>query len=143
MLETCFQKLEQHGYRLTPLRRSLLTLLHAAQAPLSAPAILRRLQHQHGRINKTTVYRSLELFGQLDIAESTVVNDRTQYFELTERGHHHHLVCTHCERIRDIDIDEAPVLQKAEGYGKRLGFIIQSHALEFYGLCRNCQAGKA
>ncbi|MFA9262290.1 MAG: Fur family transcriptional regulator [Undibacterium sp.] len=138
MDEYCSQKMSQAELRGTETRRVLLSVLHTAAGPLAPPAIV-ALCHEAGRkVNKTTIYRDLAMMEKAGIVHRVIVSDRKQYFELTERGHHHHFICTGCEVIQDVDLDENFVLAKAKKAGKRIGFSIVTHAFEFYGRCAEC-----
>ena len=58
-------------------------------------------------------------------------------FELLEgSGHHHHLVCDNCGAIEDIPLSEALLLNQVK---KQTDFQVNSHMLEFFGLCPTCQ----
>jgi Fur family ferric uptake transcriptional regulator len=53
-------------------------------------------------------------------------------------GGHHHLVCSTCGII--IDFDQCMAGDMMRDLSDRFGFQIQSHLLEFYGTCVNCQS---
>ncbi|MGB3072693.1 MAG: Fur family transcriptional regulator [Candidatus Moraniibacteriota bacterium] len=140
MLDTCSEKLAARSLRQTDTRLVLLDILHKATGPLAPPEIV-SLCHKAGRkANKTTVYRDLATMEASGIVRKVIVSDRKQYFELTERGHHHHLICMACERIQDIDLEEGVVLKRAAEISQKVGFAISSHAVEFYGHCASCLA---
>lgn len=139
MLNTCLKQLEAGEYRRTKTREVILTILHEAAGPLS-PQVILTACHQAGRkANKTTIYRDLEVMERAGIIRRVMVSDRSQYFELTERGHHHHLVCTSCQMVQDIQINDQGLIRQVNDIGKKLHFVIAEHAVEFYGLCRSCQ----
>ncbi|KQW08351.1 Fur family transcriptional regulator [Leifsonia sp. Root4] len=54
---------------------------------------------------------------------------------------HHHLVCTGCQAVQDVDcvIGEAPCLTPHSTHG----FEIQTAEVTFWGLCADCQAARA
>ncbi|RZU63857.1 Fur family ferric uptake transcriptional regulator [Microterricola gilva] len=54
---------------------------------------------------------------------------------------HHHLVCTSCQAVQDVDcvIGEAPCLTPHSTHG----FEIQTAEVTFWGLCADCQAARA
>jgi Fur family ferric uptake transcriptional regulator len=140
MLDACTEKLTAQSLRQTDTRRVLLEILHTATGPLAPPDIV-TLCHRAGRkANKTTIYRDLAAMEQAGILQKVIVSDRKQYFELTERGHHHHFVCTKCEGIEDVAIDEQNLIAAVERIGRRLGFSVETHTFEFYGRCANCLA---
>ncbi len=140
MLETCLKQLETNLFRETETRKQILAILHEATSPLAPLEILARCHAVGRKANKTTIYRDLEAMERAGILRRVMVSDRTQYFELTERGHHHHFVCTGCQAIQDIAIDDEGLLRQAKRVGEKLKFAIAEHAVEFYGLCRKCQS---
>jgi Fur family ferric uptake transcriptional regulator len=58
-------------------------------------------------------------------------------YELATAAEHHHLVCTKCGDIQDISDCNIDGLEK--DIEKKKKFKVTSHALEFFGLCSNCQ----
>lgn len=130
--------LRQYHLRATKTRNAVLCLFFRDHTPLSASRILDELDAQLVRVNKTTVYRELETLETLGIIKSLTLQDRKQYFELATREHHHHFVCTVCQQITDVEIDEEGILERAERLGRKLGFRITNHAVEFYGQCATC-----
>lgn len=142
MLDTCLKQLEAGEYRRTKTREVILTILHEAAGPLSPQDILAACHMAGRRANKTTIYRDLEVMEGAGIIRRVMVSDRSQYFELTERGHHHHLVCTACQTVQDIHINDQSLIRQAEDIGKKMKFTIAEHAVEFYGLCQFCQGSR-
>lgn len=54
-----------------------------------------------------------------------------------DKYHHHHLICTNCGKVEDV---EGEFLTKMENEIKsKKGFLVKSHSLEFFGICKNCQ----
>ena len=48
------------------------------------------------------------------------------------------MVCSACGTV--MDFEECVAGGMAEELRKRYGFSVQSHLLEFYGLCRDCNS---
>jgi len=88
-------------------------------------------------VDRVTLYRTLELFMQLGIIQVVMVGWKKRY-ELTEQfaPHHHHMQCTSCGALIDIQSDklEALVHTLADEYQ----FMPTSHSFEVHGLCSNC-----
>lgn len=137
-LENITSLLRQYRLRATKTRKVVLHLFFRDHTPLSVSRILDELEAQSVQVNKTTVYRELETLEALGIIKSLTLQDRKQYFELATREHHHHFVCTVCQQITDVEIDEEGILERAERLGRKLGFHITNHAVEFYGQCATC-----
>lgn len=126
------------NFRSTPLRQALLGTLQASTTPLSLSEFLKILKRQSLRVNKTSVYRNLELFCRLGLVTKVSISDQKQYFELAHRKHHHHFICLGCGAIADIHLADDQLIRSVMNESKRLGFAIERHAFEFYGRCQAC-----
>jgi Fur family ferric uptake transcriptional regulator len=97
-------------------------------------------------IGLTSVYRTLELLARLGFVFKFDFGDRRARYELAEgpKGahHHHHLICTNCNRAIDYTdfIDEEVELlnQTEKGLSQKYDFKITNHLIQFYGLCNTC-----
>lgn len=139
MLKSCLKKLESHRLRRTATRTAILEILHAATSPLSPPAIVERCHEAGRRANKTTIYRDLEAMEQAGIVHRVMVSDRSQYFELTERGEHHHVVCVACDKVEDIVLDDDPAfIKRWERAAADKGFSVLQSSTRFLGTCKQC-----
>lgn len=142
MHECCQSKLIAATLRETETRRVLLAILHASPRPLAPPEITAQC-HQFGRkANKTTIYRDLAALERVGIIHRVIVSDRKQYFELTERGHHHHFICLKCDLVEDIVLDEGDLAEQQTQLAQQKGISVLRHSLEFFGLCKLCLAMK-
>ncbi len=139
MLDACTEKLTAQSLRQTDTRRVLLEIFHAATGPLAPPDIVTLCHRAGRRANKTTIYRDLAAMEQAGILQKVIVSDRKQYFELTERGHHHHFICLECARVEDIVLDEFDVARHEAQLVQQNGFSILRHSFEFFGLCKLCK----
>lgn len=138
MHDCCRPKLSAAALRDTETRRVLLALLHDSPGPLSTPEIIDQCHKAGRRANKTTIYRDLAAMERAGIVYRVIVSDRKQYFELTERGHHHHFVCLECDQVEDIFLDELDLAKQEIHLAKQKGFSVIRHSLEFFGLCKMC-----
>jgi Fe2+ or Zn2+ uptake regulation protein len=131
--------LEQHlknvGYSLTEPRRWVFTLLQDF-GPLTMQQLYLKLD---GKVNRTTVYRIIELFEELKIAQRVAKGWKYQ-LELTDEfvPHHHHFTCTNCHKM--ISFDEPKSFDIIlDSVASQNGFFPTSHTLEIEGLCRDCR----
>jgi Fur family transcriptional regulator, ferric uptake regulator len=126
------ESLRKKGFRVTASRMTILGLLESSgNKPLTAEEI-RRLSG----LDKVTVYRTLESFVKAMIVNRVEFGDGASRYEISH-GHHHHVVCTNCGGIADVEncLEE----KKVKELEKETGFIVSSHSLEFFGLCRKCR----
>ena len=134
-MHTVSKLLHKKGYRLTKQREQILDVL--SSHPQSVEDILTKLKSEGVFIDKVTIYRTLDCFAELGIAGKIQFKDKAAMFELLEgSGHHHHLVCDNCGAIEDIPLSEALLLNQVK---KQTDFQVNSHMLEFFGLCPTCQ----
>jgi Fur family ferric uptake transcriptional regulator len=122
------------GLKVTPKRVAILEALFTSKTPLSVKILTERVEI---RMDQATIYRGLEEFKRVGIV-SQIYNGSEE--ALYECGcldhHHHHITCTKCGLITEIDacIDSNTLTQVS----KATGFAISAHSLELQGLCRQC-----
>ena len=91
------------------------------------------------------MYRNLAALEQAGVVRRVLTDEEFGRYELTEEltGHHHHLVCSNCGAVEDVDFapgfEETLESQLAE-LADRTGFSTVSHRLDLIGLCRACAA---
>ena len=120
--------------RLTKPRRIIFNVMHATDTPLSIAAIAKLCPS----VERTSVYRTLELFVQLGIVE-TVARGWKQQYELASpfNSHHHHLTCSLCGKVIDIYSKKFEMLVGAISHENQ--FVAQDHTLEIRGHCVVCR----
>lgn len=130
-------ELEAEGFRMTKLRSALLEIFAHEVKPFSADEILTKLQKNNITVHKVTLYRELEVLVAAQIINPIYFHDRISRYEFTEHGHHHHVVCTSCGKVADI---EAPDRFNTFEHkiAQQTAFTHIRHSLEFFGLCQNC-----
>lgn len=134
------------GYRITLGREAILDVLSKSDKHLSAEEIYKKVHSRFPNVGLTTVYRTLDVLVSLGLVFKFDFGDKRARFELAEgpKGahHHHHLICTNCNRVIDYTdfIDEEVELlnQTEKGLSKKYDFKITNHLIQFYGLCSSC-----
>lgn len=137
------------GYRITLGREVILDILAKADIHLSAEDIYIKAHSQYPNIGLTTIYRTLDILANLGLIYKFDFGDGRARYELTKgpKGtHHHHLICTGCNRVIDytdfIDEEVELLRQTEKGLSKKYNFKIINHLIQFYGLCSKCNARK-
>lgn len=137
-MENIINDLRLNGQKITPARQEIISIISRSSGPISALDVLKLLSKKNIKVNKTTVYRELDFLLQQNIIQSVHFNDRTARYELRDLPHHHHLICTSCRRIEEIQVDHS-LHEVEKRLEKRTKFKIDRHSLEFFGLCYECE----
>jgi Fe2+ or Zn2+ uptake regulation protein len=137
-MRTARQTLKSRALRATTRRIRILEVLQQAPRPLSAMEIHDRLGE--GGPDLATVYRNLEKMVANRIARTIHLTDERRRYEITDRGHHHHLTCTKCgdvEAIHHCAVGSIESLALREH-----GFRVDDHLLELFGICQRCASSQ-
>ena len=131
------EKLREQGYRLTPQRAMILSIIEESDRHISAEEIYAQVAARYPQVNISTVYRTLELLKQLSLIYETDLGEGRVRYHPEGKGHHHHLVCQNCGAI--IDIDESALAGLKGVLLHQYDFSAQLRHLAIFGLCGNCR----
>lgn len=132
------ERLRGKARKVTGPRQAILEILRRQAHPLSIREVFLALPKED--CDLATVYRSVHLLENMGMVKRFHFGQGGARFELLpegDDGHHHHLVCTHCSQIVEIEECFPESLQKK--IAARNGFKAVTHKLEFFGLCPRCQ----
>jgi Fur family ferric uptake transcriptional regulator len=132
------ERLRRESRKLTGPRQAILEVLRQQSHPLSNKEILACLPDRI--CDLATIYRSMHLLETMGMVKRYDLGDGAARFELLSEGddgHHHHLVCTRCAGV--VEIEECFTSELQESIAARSGFREITHKLEFFGLCPACQ----
>jgi len=142
VVETAAQEaLQKTGVRLTPQRLAIAAVLEQTGKETSALELYERVRKKHAYIGRATVFRSLDMLVGAGLAQRLERPGHVSAYIWCESGHHHHLICTTCRTVEDLD--EAAVAPLAEAIALEHGFRVDHATLDFYGECRTCASRNA
>ena len=105
---------------------------------LTPADIFKKLQQVYPGIGLVTVYRTLQMLEDCGLlCEMHIGESCRSYLRKKSNVHHHHLVCVGCGKVVDFTGCSMDELEKQ--LSVETGFQIESHLLEFTGLCRSCR----
>ncbi|MBW3591108.1 MAG: transcriptional repressor [Actinobacteria bacterium] len=126
--------------RYTSGRRAIIETLANAGRPLTTPQILQTARSS----SMSSTYRNLTVLCEAQVARRLSGTDDVARFELAEdlSGHHHHLVCSSCGTM--VDVDASPKLERviaeaARQVAEDFNFEVAAHRIDFEGRCRVCR----
>jgi len=130
------ERLRERGYRLTPQRELILGAVE--QLGHATPEeVLAEVRTHSTAVNASTVYRTLEVLERRRLLTRMHL-DGYHGYTVCDDGHHHHLLCRSCGRVATVDARGVEAeIHKLAG---QLDFRVDTHTLEFSGLCQSCQA---
>lgn len=131
-------RITARGRRLTKQRVVVAEALARAKTALSAQQLHARIRPRFPRLGLATVYRALEAQVESGMATRIERSGHEHAYFACDPRHHHHLICTSCERVEDVsEAVLGPVLRAVRD---RHSFQVDHARLDFYGLCRECRA---
>ncbi len=140
--KTFLRHLRDRGFRLTPQRELVLSVLHQMEGFASAEEIYERVHQVSAAVDISTVYRTLDLLQEFQLVACVEGHDGQRRYDLvTDHGPHIHLVCTCCGEVIGAATDTlaAGLAQIQERYG----FAVDLMQLHLPGLCARCRADTA
>jgi len=134
-------RLAAAGERVTRQRVLVADHLAAAGRQLTADELFRAIRGVEPTIGRATVFRTVERLVDAGVARRLELDGHVYAYVACRPAHHHHLSCTRCGRVEDVD--EAYVRPVADRLADDLGFEIDDARLDFYGRCARCRSDVA
>lgn len=132
------QRLRDAGHKLTHARLTVLRVLEDSGGHITSAEVLDKVNAIDSGIGRASVFRTLDLLTSLLIVRPTYIDSSmTPTYVLMPEGHHHHVICTRCNRV--IEFEDCCLSDMAAELEARLHVKLTGHLVEFYGLCDNCQ----
>ena len=131
-------RLRRESRKITGPRAAILEILRHHPHPLTNKEIFEELPKGH--CDLATIYRAMQMLEKLGMVKRFDFGDGAARFELMgegEDGHHHHLICTRCAGV--VEIQECFPEEIEVQIAARNGFKAVTHRLEFFGICPACQ----
>ena len=133
-----FDEVSQRNTRPRKLIAERLIELAGNGTDFTVEDLWQELRQAEPRIGRATVYRAVEKLVNRGLLTRIEFADGTHHYRVCDGNeHHHHLTCTQCHLVIDINIC-LPADQFA-AVGKQADFGIEGHALTLFGRCNNCR----
>ncbi|MBA4601117.1 peroxide-responsive transcriptional repressor PerR [Thermoactinomyces mirandus] len=136
LLEMAVETLKENGVRMTPQRHAILGYLYSVTSHPTADEIYKALEGTFPNMSVATVYNNLRVFKDVGLVREMTYGDASSRFD-ANMIEHYHIICNSCGKI--IDFDHRPLNEIEEKAETITGFKVQSHRLELYGICPDCQ----
>jgi Fur family ferric uptake transcriptional regulator len=122
--------------RSTKQRKAVAEVLATISKFSSAQEVHSILISRGEKVGLATVYRTLQALAETG-AIDVLRNDGEALYRACSNDHHHHLVCTGCNKTTEISAPEVEIW--TEKIAREQGYLISGHTIEVFGICKNCR----
>ena len=127
-------KYRELGLKLTPQRLSILAYLEGNKEHPTAEEIYRKVSEKFPTMSLATVYKTLETLKRQGLLAEITIDPEKRHFD-PNLEKHHHLICSRCKKIADIQVDFNLAIPEEVVQG----FEVTGSHVEFYGICLACK----
>jgi len=131
--------LKRNSLKFTIQREVILETLYNSDEHLTPEALHHLIQEKFPDLKTgiATVYRTLSLLEDSNMVTSLSFGAQGKKYELGAKNHHDHLICVECGNITEF-VDEQ-IEDRQQHIADELGFKMQDHSMQIYGICKKCQ----
>ena len=119
-------------------REVILDTFLRSERHLSVDDLHQLVQKRRPDIGRTTVYRTLKLLQAAGLAQELALDGQSRFEREYKRAHHDHFICKSCGEIFEFSSAEIERIQ--DEIAADIGFVIEGHRHQIFGLCRRCAA---
>lgn len=133
-------QLADRGIRMTAQRRAILSVIETARKHLDASQILRKARTLDTSVDRSTVYRTLDLLkrqGLIDELDLMHLKGDGHYYERKLGRDHIHMACLRCGKIAEFVSETFESLKKQLERDCRFHIVVSR--LEVGGYCSACR----
>jgi Fur family peroxide stress response transcriptional regulator len=126
----------EHGLAATHQRQVIYEIMQTMPGHPTPEEVYGQVKRRVPAISLTTVYKNIHLFVERGLLKQLSMHHGSLRVELNNHRHHH-MVCSQCKSITDIeekDLGVLPVLQDLPG-----GFQVERYSMNVIGICAACQ----
>jgi Fur family transcriptional regulator, peroxide stress response regulator len=137
---TSFVQLSRRaGLPITHQRQVIYDVLIGMPGHPSPEEVYARVRKRIPSISLATVYKNLNRFLKAGLLQEMSMHHGSLRVEVNDHPHHH-LVCSSCKKIEDIESDQIGPLHVRGRLPK--GFAVQRFSVDVIGLCARCRDKK-
>lgn len=132
---------EALGLRNTRPRRLIaerLAALTSEDGGFATDDLWRELQRTDPQIGRATVFRAVDVLAEQGVLDRVSFADGTHRYRVCAAdAHHHHMTCTRCHRV--VEIEACLPAETLAAIARQADFALEGHSVELYGRCAECR----
>ncbi|QBD78705.1 transcriptional repressor [Ktedonosporobacter rubrisoli] len=136
-IRAAFDETSQRRTRPRRLIAERLIELAASGADFTVDDLWQELRQEEPRLGRATVYRSVEMLVNMNLLDRIEFADGTHHYRVCGGSHHHHLTCTRCHRV--VEVDACLPADQFSAIARKTDFSIEGHSLTLFGRCSECR----
>lgn len=131
------QRLKDAGLKSTRQRDVIVELFFTLDKHITADELLDEVRELQPRIGYATVYRTLKLLVEQDLALTKDFGDgQTRYDPIFDQDPgHDHIICVNCRQI--LEFSDEVINTRITELAEEFGFTLRRKKLELYAECQN------
>lgn len=133
--QIAIEKLVRHGISPSVQRIAIMHFLLEHRTHPTVEDVFKGLCESIPTLSRTTVYNTLRMFSEHDVAQMITVDERHVCYD-GDMTPHSHFFCTKCSKVYDL-FDDSHTPQPSE-VKLPVGFRVRDIKLYYKGLCPDC-----
>jgi len=131
-----FDEVSQRNTRPRRLIAERLIELASKGEDFTTDDLWQELRQVEPKMGRATVFRAVEKLVDMGLLNRIEFADGTHHYRVCGGKHHHHLTCTQCHCV--VEIDVCLPREQLSSIEKQTNFAIEGHSLTLFGRCENC-----
>jgi len=139
MEATVTNMLRDKGFKVTPQRLAIYSVLASTKAHPSAEMIFSELQSLYPTMSLATVYKTIDILREIGLVQ--ILNAGEDCFRYdANTDNHPHIRCMACGRVDDVDdMKGIDVPDFVNAVSQNTSYQVTGQQFYFYGICPVCQ----
>lgn len=139
--DSILESFETAGLRNTRPRRLIaqrLAQLAARGDDFVTDDLWQDLLREDPQLGRATVFRAVDVLCEQGVLDRVAFADGTHRYRVCHLdGHHHHVTCSVCRRV--VEIDACLPSELLAAIERTTNFALEGHSVEFFGRCAGCR----